>query len=228
MKNISIVGLLERMSFDYKSIVSEIKRIGDVTAIRKKGSVTYRRNYERAILIVALARHYGLSDFLEFGTGRGFVCAALLSLCNMNRISTIDKQSIPEALSLIESLNLDSSTIDGIVAEANAMKPANLKHDYDLVFIDAQHDGKSVGLNYNLAKTSLKKPNIIIFDDYRNKFSSVKKKIDRMSFKHKLVVHTDGWIIKNAAISSAKDADKVVNGKEYVSGMVLCSNTLEF
>lgn len=228
MRNMSIVDFLASISFNYESIVPEIVRIGDITAIRKNKGKTYRRNYARAILFVALARKFQLSSFLEFGTGRGFICASLLSLCNMDIISTIDKEPPDVAMSLIDSLGLNSRTIKCITANANTMQPENLKHSYDLVFIDAQHDSESVKLNYNLVKTKLKSRSIIVFDDYRRKFLSVKKQIDLMSFKYKLLLHTDGWIVENSGINFAQDADKVIDGKEHGSGMVLCSNTVSF
>lgn len=245
MRSMNIVDFLKSISFDYdhglKSyIVPRIIEIGDFTAIRElkrqKNSKfeKYRKNYERALLMVALARTFHLSNFLEFGTGRGFVCASLLALGKMDIISTIDKQSPDKAKFLIEAAGLNSNRINYITADANKMKPGDLKHDYDLVFIDAQHDGESVKLNYDLVKTKLKDRSVIVFDDYRRKFKSVKNEIDRMPFKYKLLIHTDGWIIDNYGIQLAQDADEVIDateygsGKEFGSGMVICSDTVSF
>ncbi len=222
MKSIGLTDFLSRIGYTPDSVGNFIK-IGDKTAIRNRKGVNYRKNYERGVLITVLAKRYELQDFLEFGTGRGYVCACLADMADMNRIATIDKKSIPEARALIQSLGIDESRMEYIQSEANTLSPSKIQGDFDLVFIDAQHDGKSVKLNYDYVVPKLKPKHIIVFDDYRNKFKSVKTMIDSIAYDHKVLVHTDGWLVKNKMIKHAKDADIVKGGKEFGSGMVVCS-----
>lgn len=227
MREIGIVDYLNELDYDFKSVKNEVIRIGDKTAIRRIGNTLYRKNYERAFLICALAQKFGLTDFLEFGTGRGFVCACLASMCKMDSITTVDRKSIPEAISLIQGLGINTSLINGIEKDANKLKGNDINGNFDLFFIDAQHDGKSVELNSRFAKLKGKDRFIIVFDDYRNKFPSIKRQINKMFFKNKILVHTDGWIIPNLAIKESKDADQVINNKEFGSGLVVCSDSIE-
>lgn len=227
MEKIGITEYFDKINFAYPLIIDEITRIGDVTAIREKNGITYRRNYERGFLMVALAKHYNLKKFLEFGTGRGFATACLLRLANMESVTTIDKQSTDEAKNLIRSLGIDDIIANYIKAEANSISEDAIGDGFDLVFIDAQHDGKSVGLNYDYAKNKMADRSIVVFDDYRKKFMSVKQMVDSIPFKYKLLVHTDGWIVENVFIKKANDADKVKRNREYKSGMVVCSNSIK-
>jgi predicted O-methyltransferase YrrM len=227
MKSMGITDLLESFSYPYTEMVDSIVAIGDVTAIRERKGQKFRRNYDRGFLILALAQHFGLTDFLEFGTGRGFVCACLLKHARTNVITTIDLKSTEEASGLIRSLGLDDSGIRYVKANANKLAPQQLSGEFDLVFIDAQHDGKSIEKNYNFIKPMLKPRSIVVFDDYRKKHATVKQKVDAIPIRHKLLVHTDGWIIPNKFIAVHGDADKVKDGKEYRSGMVVCSDSIE-
>ncbi len=227
MRSIGITNYLDSLGFDYMSHKDEIIRIGDETAIRKdRNGKPYRKNYERGLLLCALCNHFGLKKFLEFGTGRGYTCACLIQLSKMENITTVDHKSSLEAKHLIRSLGLDDSIVHYKSLDTNSLKESDIPGKFDLFFIDAQHDGKSVKVNYEFARLKSQQKSVIVFDDYRNKFPSVKKSIDQMGFKYKTLVHTDGWIIPNICISTAHDADKVVDGKEYGSGLVICSDEI--
>ncbi len=226
MDRIPVTDLLQTLAFDYQPHIDELIRIGDKTAIREKDGVSYRRNYERGLMIAALANRFGLTDFLEFGTGRGFACACLLRFAQMQRLTTIDIANTELARSLIKELDINDDSVEYVTANANKMADDAIAGPFDLVFIDAQHDAKSVKLNYNYVRNKLKPKSVIIFDDYRKKFPSVIKMIDKIPFTHKVLVHTDGWIVENVAINDTGDCDRVIDNKEHGSGMVVCSNDI--
>lgn len=212
----NILTLFKKLKFDYASHEKEVIRIGDSTAIRELRGQPYRRNYERALLLMALASHFRCSRFLEFGTGRGFVTAAIASL--KIPVHTIDHKPTDIAKQLITDLGISVSNITFIGKPSDKIKASKLPI-FDLVFIDGGHDYPSVRNDFILAKKVCKK-GFIVFDDFRKKHGEVKKFIKRIR-RPKLLVNTDGWVYDNAMINKARDADGVSEGKETKSGQVI-------
>lgn len=220
MNSMSILEMLECL--DYKCSVDDFICIGDLTAIRNKGSLKYRKNYERGILLCALVEYFGLHRMLEFGTGRGYAAACVSSLTSIEEVVTIDKEKPRQAKALMRQAGVSLDNISFITANANQLQPKSIPGTFDLFFIDAQHDGASVRSNFELCSKKARDKFVVVFDDYRNKFPSVKKQIDKIgSLDQKILVHTDGWLISNPGIKVAKDADVVREGREYGSGLVV-------
>ncbi len=216
MNKTNILDLFKKWNFDYTKHEKRFKEIGDVTAIRYKGKVPFRRNYERALLVYAVAEHFQCKNFVEFGTGRGFVTACV-SLCeSIQDIYTID--CLDSGIKHIKSLSLDTfDKIHFIVKKSQDLKYDEIPESIDLVFIDGEHSYKAAQNDFSFVKDRAR---IVVFDDYRNKHKGVKKFIKSIDY-NKLLVSTDGWIYKNKMIKKHKDADKVVDGKEYDSGQVI-------
>jgi len=216
MQKIDILSLFKNINFSFEKYLDRIIEIGDITAIRKYKGISYRRNYERGLLILAVIETFGLTKFLEFGTGRGFsVGCALLSTQNMS-IYTIDNTSVDEARFLLKNMNFDLENVVFIKENSRNLK---LNQSFDFVFIDGGHDYKSVKNDYEIAERVCKK-GIILFDDFRNKHPGVKRFIKEVKLP-KILVNTQGWIVENKMISKTKDADGLNNGKEHKSGQVI-------
>lgn len=226
MIKITIHDLMSKIDFDPSPLISDLIKIGDICALREINGKKARKNYERAILLVSLAKKFGCKSFLEFGTGRGYAVGSLAYFCNeqMSDLFTIDRNSLDDVKSKFKSLNIPQEKIHFIECDANSITDDQINKTFDLVFIDAKHNYESVKLNYNYALRKSNKNTIFVFDDYRNKFQSVKVAIDEIQIKNKFCVHTDGWYIKNDGIHDLNNADKVVDGKEYESGMVVATN----
>ncbi len=221
MKTTNICDMCDAIGFDYFQKIDEFIRIGDVTAIRHLKKQQYRKNYERGILMVALARLIKARRVLEFGTGRGYVCACLVGMVeSIEEVVTIDKENPDVVVDKFSQLGLSLDKMKFVTGNANNLSKDDVSGEFDLVFIDAQHDGKSVKSNYEYAKSKCHDDTIIVFDDYRSKFPSVKSVIDKIKM-NKIIIQTDGWVIENVCIDKARDADKVVKGKEFNSGMVV-------
>jgi len=223
MKHVSLPDFLDIIEYDFDTdSLTDYKAIGDKTAIRDMKGKKYRRNYERGILMAAIAEKFERTSLLEIGTGRGYVAACVEKMSNVERIATVDRSSSDDARKLIKQCGIDTSNIEFVKGNANKMKPSDFTGRFDFFFIDGQHDGPSVQSNYALCQGLAEPKSIVVFDDYRNKFPSIKKVIDRMRLKNAYLVHTDGWYIENACIKQAKDADYVKDGREHGSGMVVC------
>lgn len=215
MKNVNILTLFKSWNFDYKPYVEKFKAIGDVTAIRYKKGKPFRRNYDRGMLLFAVASHFRCKTFLEFGTGRGYVTACV-SLCkSIEHIITIDRD--PVAKKTLVEAGIDTKNIDFITSKSQKLKQGDLP-EVDLAFIDGEHSYDAVENDLSLTRAS-----IVVFDDFRNKHKGVKKFIKSLKVpgKEKVIISTDGWIYKNEMLTKHGDADKIVNGKELGSGQVI-------
>lgn len=223
MKGTNIKSLFSDWQFNFSPYVDFVQQIGDVAAIRRtKTGETFRRNYERALLLLAVADRYKSRKALEFGTGRGFVSGCLSVLSGIEEIHTIDKldygSTVAYLTSVSEMINLDK--IKFIHKDSFGLCSKDLGEGFDLVFIDGEHSHKAVKNDLRLAMECSTEDAVIVFDDYRNKHKGVKKFI-RSIPGDKLVVSTDGWIYKNTMITKHGDADRLVNGKEAGSGQVI-------
>lgn len=217
-----ILSLCRSWQFDYQNYKQEVLRIGDVCAIRKaKNGRLFRRDYERAILLLAVASKYQSQRVLEFGTGRGFVSACLSMLEHVSHIATIDKLRQEKTRKLVESVaarGLDK--IQFVSTNTFKLSHSAIKNDFDLVFIDGEHTEKAVKNDFKFAMKHTADDAIIVFDDYRNKHKGVKKYIKSLKYD-KVLVYTDGWIYENIMINKHGDADVVKDQKEYKSGQVI-------
>ncbi len=221
-QSIDLISLLWSWHFAYSDHIDQVRSIGDVTAIRKdKKGRTFRRNYERAMLMMAVAWKYGSTKFLEFGTGRGFVTACLSTNDIISSITTIDKldsEKTQRKMGELDGVNM--SKIHFIRKNSFKIDASELSNDFDLVFIDGEHSQMAVKNDFDIALHSTTDNAIIVFDDCRNKHKGVKKFIKSLNYD-KILVYTDGWIYENTAIAKHGDADKVVDGKEVGSGQVI-------
>ncbi len=219
MKNTNLLALLERWNFEYKPHKDKFQSIGDVTAIRYEKGVPFRRNYERAMLVYAAAATFNCKNFVEFGTGRGYVTACVSSCPCIESIVTID--CVDSARSLIKKTQPDTiQKVKFIIKKSQGIEYNELPPQIDLAFIDGEHSHKAAKNDFELVMSRTK---IVIFDDFRNKHKGVKKYIKSITDFNKLLVSTDGWIYKNKMIKKHKDADSVVDGREYKSGQVIVS-----
>ena len=219
MKKIDIISFLKYCDFDYRQYIEEVLRIGDTTAIRELRGVTYRRNYERGLLLMAIIHKFDSTKFLEFGTGRGFATACALFLKNGLDITTIDNKSSEQSKNLIEGLGICTNSIFFLGMNSKHLSAEDIGDGFDLVFIDGGHDYKSVKNDYEIAVKCCEK-GIIVFDDFRNKHAGVKKFIKSLDVT-KILVNTQGWIWKNKMMKKTKDGDGIIDDKEYKSGQVI-------
>lgn len=222
MQSIDLLTLCDKYQFDYLSYMHFVSSVGDLTAIRKnKDGTLFRRNYERAILMLCVANKYQSTRFLEFGTGRGFVTACISCLKHVQSIFTIDKDHSQNADKILSSIpDVKSEKINFLCKNSMNLSSSDISHDFDLVFIDGEHSEKAAKNDFELALKCTTDNAIIVFDDYRNKHRGVKKFIKSLKFE-KFLVFTDGWIYKNNMIHKHGDADKIIDGKEYNSGQVV-------
>jgi len=175
--------------------------------------------------MVALANRLKAKRVLEFGTGRGYVCACLLQMSDtVEEVVTIDKNPPQEVEGKFLELGIPLDKMTFVTGDANTLGADDVKGEFDLVFVDAQHDGKSVKSNYVYSRSKSHDDTVIVFDDYRSKFPSVKKVINKFKVD-KMMVQCDGWIVVNSCIKQARDADRVVEGREFDSGLVVSSHT---
>ncbi len=222
MLEMDILSLLDEWNIDKDKYIDIVRDIGDVCAIRKtKKGVTFRRDYERGILLIAVALHFNSHKVLEFGTGRGFVAGCLSLLPSVESIHTIDKLKATETVGFMDKLSvINKEKVNFIQKNSFKLSAGDLDNDFDLVFVDGEHNRKAVSNDFNIAIKHTTDNAIIVFDDYRNKHKEVKKYISSLQYK-KCVVFTDGWIYENVMISKHGDADKVDRGRERGSGQVV-------
>ena len=222
MLDMDILSLLTEWDIDKDEYVDVVREIGDVCAIRKtKKGVTFRRDYERGILLIAVALHFNCRKALEFGTGRGFVTGCLSLVPMIRSIYTIDILPAQKTVGHLDKLDcVDRSKVHFINRNTFKISDKSLPNDFDLVFIDGEHNRKAVSNDFKIAIRHTTDDAIIVFDDYRNKHKEVKRYIRSLKYK-KRVVSTDGWIYENIMISKHGDADKVDKGRERGSGQVI-------
>ncbi len=223
MNETNIVDLCKKWGFDIQQYKETVALIGDVCAIRRdKSGKSFRRNYERALVVLSAALHYKSTKFLEFGTGRGFVTACATLLDGLNSITTIDKLSKDATIGTISkvSIPIDMSKINFISKDSKKLVPKDIGAGYDLVFIDGEHSASAVANDFALALECTTDDAVIIFDDFRNKHRGVKKFIASLEYT-KTLVPSDGWVYKNRMIKKHGDADKVKDNKEIGSGQVV-------
>jgi len=222
MKKFNIISLCDAWEFPYKDYIDRVLAIGDVCAIRedKKGK-PFRRDFERAFVVMAAAHRYKATRILEFGTGRGFVTGCLTMLDHVKYICTIDKLKTEPIVELMSKLDdIDMKKIRFISKNSYKIEPDDIGIGYDLSFIDGEHTARAVDNDFQLSLRCCIDDGIIVFDDYREKHAGVKKFIKSLDFD-KAIVNSDGWLYKNRMINKHGDADKVVDGKEYESGQVI-------
>jgi len=224
MQKYDIRSLLKEWDFDAEPYIMAVRDIGDVCAIRYDDKKKpFRRDYERALLMLAVAFRYQSTKFLEFGTGRGFVCGCLSMLDHIPTIFTIDKLPHAKAYKLMSSYSkIDLEKISFLKANSLKIKDPvySFGNSYDLVFIDGEHSAKAVKNDFEMSLKVTTEDAIIVFDDYRDKHAGVKKYIKKLKYD-KILVSTDGWFYRNRRIEKHGDADKVVGGKEMKSGQVI-------
>lgn len=222
MEVTNIIRLCEDFGFPYKSYLDKVKYVGDVCALRKNpNGVAFRRNYERALVVMAVAHKYDCKRFLEFGTGRGFVTGCASMLKNIQAITTIDKEPYRPTEKKMSKLDcIDLSKIEFISNNSYSVTKTDLGRNYDLVFIDGEHTGRAVRHDFELSSHCSSGNAIFVFDDYRDKHEGVKRYIETLNYK-KILVQSDGWLYENVMIDSHGDANRVENGKEYDSGQVI-------
>ena len=221
MRSTNILELFTEWDFDYLSYKDKVCSIGDICAIRTNDvGELFRRNYERGMLLLAVAWKYQLCRLLEFGTGRGFVVACVSLLDSIQDIYTIDRARERRTIGVAKKAGFLDSRTHFIQKNSFKLKSVDLQDDFDLVFIDGEHSEKAVKNDFKIALQHTTKKAIIVFDDYRNKHKEVKKYIKLLKYD-KLLVSTDGWIYDNIMIATHGDADKVIDNKEMGSGQVI-------
>lgn len=201
MQTISVTALFSSLGYDYISRKDRCIEIGDKTAVRieKKTKVPVRANYERGLLLASLADKFSLIEFLEIGTGRGFVSGCVADLCPViRRIVTVDKSSSARAENLLRECSVDIDRIRFVSADSQSLTSKAIGGSFDLFFLDGLHTGEAIRNDIRLALSLAKKKFIAVFDDYSNKFSSLKKEIDKIEnegvFDSMIAVRTDGEI----------------------------------
>jgi len=222
MNNINLLSLFNQWKFDYSKHKDIVCSIGDVCAIRySKETGSYRRNYERAILLIAIAKTYNRCKVLEFGTGRGFVSGCLSLLPGISYIYTIDivsSRKIKQKMTQAPLINIGKITF--VTKNSRLLSSKDIPNDFDLVFIDGQHTYNTVKNDFEIALKHTVKDAIIVFDDYRNKYKKVKKYINSLDYE-KIAVSTDGWLYDNKKIARNGDVDRLVQNRETESGQVI-------
>src|SRR3989338_4940337 len=113
---LDIISLFDIWKFDYSKYAEDIIRIGDLTAIRFLKGKPYRRNYERALLLLGLAKKIGAKTFFEFGTGRGF-CSAVMAQAEL-KVYTVDNESHTNTKAIIKSLGINVNNITFIKSDS--------------------------------------------------------------------------------------------------------------
>ena len=202
METISLTSYLSSLNCKPESVILDrCAEIGDLTAMRisKQTKLDVRANYERGILLSALANKYALTEFFEIGTGRGFVSGCVAEFCpNISRIMTVDNKNSAEAANLLLKSRVDIRRIRFVSADSLDLTPAIVGGKFDLFFIDGSHEGEDVRKDLNLCLGLAKEKFIVVFDDYSPKFASLKSEIDKFEregiFDRMFAVQTDGQI----------------------------------
>lgn len=222
LKSIGLTNLAEEWGFSIGEYKDAILEIGDICAIRKtKQGKSFRRDYERGLLMIAVALRYKPKNVLEFGTGRGFVTTVLSMMDSVETICTIDKLPKSQTADIMrKSKYANMSKVKFVSKKSNKLNSSDISGEYDLVFIDGEHTGKAVAHDFKFSLKCTTPEAIIVFDDYRNKHAEVKKYIKNLQYD-KILVYTDGWVYDNIMIHKHGDADKVVDNKEMGSGQVI-------
>jgi len=225
MTEINIIRLFDIFKFSYHGYIERILQIGDMTAIRKLHGKLYRRNYERGLLVSAIAKTYNCKNFLEFGTGRGFTTACVLEINPNICVTTIDNDHSQKARVFLNELKINTDNVNFINSSSKTIAD-KLTNNFDLVFIDGGHDYKTIKSDFRIAAQKCIN-GIIVFDDFRKKHLEVRKFIKNLSLK-KYLINSDGWIFKNELIHLAGDADCVKDNHEVHSGQILIFIGLKF
>ena len=221
MEELSIHELFDRNSFDPYRYLKEIKRIGSFTAIRNHKGLVYQRNYERGLLFIFLCKMFKPSNFLEVGCGRGFVCASITKFFPKIKITTIDKD-IEFSKKHIEQAGISMDSMKFIHKRTKDVGKEDLNSEtFDLSFVDAGHTYEYVSADYKNFSQSMNPSGIMVFDDYSKKFPGIVDFVNNDLKGNKILVYTDGWYYENVAIHLTGNANRIVNGREEGSGIVI-------
>lgn len=225
METRALTSILYSLGYDPKPFLPRIIQIGDKTACRldKDSKKLVRANYERASLLHGLVTHYGLRSFLEFGTGRGFSCGCLADFGNLGNIVTVDYRASKPVKKLLRQCGVNSDRIQFLTKNSKDLVQSDVTNKFDLVLIDAQHDGEAVDRDLAFALSVLDKRGIIVFDDYNEEFHSVQQSILRAVaeglFDQAVMVMTDGWLIDERIVGD----EKPYRQREINTGMVVAA-----
>ncbi len=222
----ALPGLLNDFGFDFQPLLPRTIEIGDLTAARmdKQKQKMVRANYERGVLLAALANKFNLTAFLEFGTGRGFSSGCVAEFCpGISRIVTVDKDDPSRTRNLLKQARVSMDRMRFVTKMTKDLVVQDSGTGFDLFLIDAQHDGDAVNIDLHFALGVASEKFIMVFDDYNEKFNSVQQAILRAEqsglFQDVILAMTDGWLIDERIVGDNKPCRE----RECGSGMVVAS-----
>lgn len=224
MDEIPLDQFLAKIKYDYKPYLDRCIQIGDKTATRpgKAPNVLIRANYERGILLTALANTFGLTDFLEIGTGRGFVSGCVAEFCpTIRRIITVDRKNPETAKSSLKEASVDVSRIEFKTCLSSKLSKNDFSGKFNLFFIDGSHQVKDVTQDAELAFSLCDNRAAFVFDDHRPSLPGVHLAMKNLQvveyLQQKLLVNTAGWLIENLTIGGPEETEKERDGGMVVA-----------
>lgn len=203
MKEISIDDFFKKTNYTYSNIEDKLLKINEITKTRVDPSKTNIKQHfgiEQSFLLYYIAEVVGAKKIIEIGTGRGTGSYSFSLLKNVELVNTFDivpftenmntavnfKKFIGSNKDLYNLIPYDEkSKIDfKHINELNVEYKINNKDNFDLAFIDGNHDDYETIMNDFLNCSLLTNDNgIIVFDDYGN-FPVVTKVINDIIEKH--------------------------------------------
>ena len=185
MKTLALKEFFQKVSYDWKKDQEDIKTICYYTKTRVNPKIDEMKlmwSAEQTFLIKAIAEWVNAENFFEIGTGRGTACYAVSLIPSIQNIHTVDilnfhqkfataighkpaNVSLSDIRELIPFEEKDKITFH-IRKEFSALEE-HFPKQFDLAFIDGDHDTKSIILeDYDLCKALIKDNGIILWDDY--------------------------------------------------------------
>lgn len=158
-------------------VLGDFDMIGEYTARKNRSPSSdlyrtagcfFRPNYERGLLIYALIRKFGISSFLEIGTGRGYatICAAKAMSDSgiAGRITTVDPQLSAENKQMIMRFPPNWTSLIEFKAGRSVDVVPSLQGKFDLVYIDGDHSYEGTKADWEMTKDRFNM--FLLFDDY--------------------------------------------------------------
>lgn len=187
LNKIGLVDFFQSLNYDWRKDEEVLKKICYYTKTRSNldkecllEEFKLAWGMEQPLILKAIGESVGAKNFLEIGTGRGTACYMVSTIPTINNIKSFDiihpHEKQQTAIGYKPTIISNSAIYDQIslgskykiyMAKRSSEEVKKLKRDYDLCFIDGDHDNISViREDFELCLKHLTKDGVIVFDDY--------------------------------------------------------------